>query len=67
MGLEQQFLTPLRRTPWTPQAPGVLEENKGRLDFEQQHRENGTLARKMISNFQQNPEERHCKVAQGAL
>jgi len=62
MGSEQQFLTPLCRTPLAPVAP---DENQGRLDFEQQYRENATFARKMTSNFEQNPEDGH-KVAQGA-
>ena len=62
MGSEQRFLTPLRRAPVAPRAP---LENQGRLDFEQQYRENGTFARKMTSNFQQNPEDGH-QVSQGA-
>jgi len=54
MGSEQQFLTPLCRTllaPLAPVAPEAPDENQGRLDFEQQYRENGTFARKMMSYF----------------
>jgi len=36
---------------------GAPRENQGRLDFEQPYRENATFARKMMSNFQQNPED----------
>ena len=54
MGSEQRFLTPLRRASRASRAP---RENQGRLDFEQQYRENATFARKMTSNFQQNPED----------
>jgi len=59
MGLELQFPRPLWRT-----AQLACWENPEALHFERQHRESGTLARKVMSNSQQNPEDRH-KVTQG--
>jgi len=57
MGSEQRFLTPLCRAPQAPVVLLATLENQGRLDFEQQYRENATFARKTTSNFQQNPED----------